>query len=112
MRALLVLSLAAAVSGCAAFDKMMPPTGSTPAFDLDLKGAAKSATSMVKTGVSGSKRIFSDTFSLTAEKHCKDLSRYELSPEQEYYVGRAATANVLARYGAANALPADHPVAV
>ncbi|MFN7131403.1 MAG: M48 family metalloprotease, partial [Myxococcales bacterium] len=48
----------------------------------------------------------------TAEKHCKDLSRYELSPEQEYYVGRAATANVLARYGAANALSADHPVAV
>jgi len=44
------------------------------------------------------------------EDPCADLSSYELTPENEYYLGRAAAANVIARYGVEKVLAPDHPL--
>ena len=48
---------------------------------------------------------------VTAPNPCKDLREYEITPSDEYYLGRAAAAQVVARYGNDKLLTPDDPLA-
>src|SRR4051812_3578855 len=45
------------------------------------------------------------------EDPCKDLSPYELTPENEYFLGRSVAANLIAKYGAEHVVPPETPLA-